>query len=70
MSNRRRPRAVVALTELRFVDSVDDALANLDALRCPDCDSRLGVPERHGDQAVRLEVRHDETCPWLRRWTA
>jgi hypothetical protein len=67
MSNRRRPRTV---HELRFVESVDAVLANPASLRCPDCDSTLGQPVRYSDQVVRLEVRHDETCPWFRRWSA
>lgn len=69
MSNRRRPsRPELSLhyEQVRLVDDVDKELANLERYRCQDCDSEI-EPHRYGPQLVRLEIRHDPTCPWLRQ---
>ena len=38
------------------------------AYRCPDCDSETGEPQPDDLLGIwRMEVRHDETCPWYRQ---
>lgn len=68
MSNRRRPRNI-HVAELRIVDDVNATVDELMAAPCPDCNADL-VVDRSVPDFVRLEVQHDATCPWLRRWTA
>lgn len=46
------------------VQDVSDVLGDLDAWRCPDCNSEIGPVTLHSDQLISAEVRHDLTCPW------
>jgi len=59
MSNRRRPR------DRAFRQFVIGARADAYAAswRCPDCASETTVTSTDGLPTV--EVRHDDTCPWL-----
>jgi hypothetical protein len=64
VSNRRRPR----LVEYLFVRGSDaDALALGLRYKCPDCASEVG-PAAPGS-GLMLEVRHDDSCPWLQART-
>lgn len=70
MSNRRKVRRPdLSLTVLRLADSPEAAVAQAAAYRCPDCDSER-APVRRKGRVVRVQIRHDSTCPWLRRWGA
>lgn len=43
-------------------------LRNID-YRCPDCDNDVRIrQDEHG--IWRLQVLHDDTCPWLARYNA
>lgn len=62
---RRVDRDVV--TVLVFATTADRkaALADPTCWRCPDCRSRLSTPTRHASGLVKVDRRHDGTCPWL-----
>ncbi len=64
MSNRRKLRNPEVL-EFRVVDSLAAALSNPAGFRCPDCDSELSAPVVLTDCHARIEIHHDDTCPWL-----
>ncbi len=64
MSNRRKLRNPEVL-EFRVVDSLAAALSNPAGFHCPDCDSELSAPVVLTDSHARIEIHHDDTCPWL-----
>jgi hypothetical protein len=64
MSNRRRPRRLVQFLLVLGTDA--DALAAGLSYRCPLCDSEVAPS---ADAKGMLEVRHDDSCPWLKART-
>jgi len=56
MSNRRRARGPVARRT-----------AIERAAQCPDCNSEVVTRWAREGELTRLEVRHDDTCPWYAR---
>lgn len=69
MSNRRRLRRTAL--EIRLVrGTAAHALQVGRSYRCPDCSSEVGDGATHGDSLAWVEIRHDDTCPWLEARTA
>lgn len=53
---RKLPRAIQPIAD------------NLHTIRCPDCDNDTSLIESGG--AFIVQLLHDDTCPWLKRYEA
>jgi hypothetical protein len=58
---RRRWHGPRPIGRLRYVQGTTHPLA---AAMCPDCDSDVALIEAAPGR-YRIEVRHDDTCPWF-----